>query len=192
MTGTTMRLKLIHKIPTFGKTTAMLPDLSRTATFYHGYISLVPQPDLVEAFAIHTGRFYQLLESIPAELRDYRYAPEKWTIRDVLQHVIDAERVFAYRALCFARKSPALLPGFDENLFAANAKAGSRHWEDMVNEFKNIRESSRLMFASFDEEQLESGGIANNSPTYVRALGYTLLGHVSHHVNILEERYLSH
>ncbi|RYY58842.1 MAG: DinB family protein [Chitinophagaceae bacterium] len=168
----------------------MRPDLSRAAAFYHGYIEQVREEDLMEAFNVHTARFYQLLDTIPETLYDHRYAPEKWTIREVLQHIIDTERVFAYRALSFARKSTTPLPGFDENLFAANSKADKRKWDDLVNEFKNIRESSRLMYASFDEEQLESDGIANNSPTYVRALGYTLLGHVTHHINILNQRYL--
>ena len=168
----------------------MLPDLSRVAPFYHGYISQVPETDLIKAFPVHTQKIITLLGTLSPEKYDYRYAPGKWTIREVVQHLIDAERVFCYRALCFARKSPTPLPGFDENLFAEFSKADKRDWQDLVHEFTHTRESSRLLFASFDDDQLESAGIANNSPVYVRALGYVLLGHVTHHINVLEERYL--
>ncbi|MET0635226.1 MAG: DinB family protein [Chitinophagaceae bacterium] len=169
----------------------MLPELNRIAPFYHTYIKLVPETDLLSGFQVHTENFYSLLNSIPESMYDYRYAPEKWTIRDTLQHVIDTERVMAYRALNFARKSPDPLPGFDEDQFAANAKAYSRKWDDLVHEFKHLRASSLLMFAGFDEEQLESAGIANKKPTYVRGLGYTILGHVTHHAGILQVRYLN-
>lgn len=168
----------------------MRPDLSRVNPFYHGYISQVPESSIMDAFTTHTGRFAAVFSAIPESLRDYRYAPGKWTIREVLQHIIDTERVFAYRALCFARRGPEALPGFDENIFADNSKASTRKWEDLMAEFDHVRESSRLLFASFDEGQLEAAGISNGSPAYVLAIGYTLLGHVSHHLNVLEQRYL--
>ncbi|RYY55185.1 MAG: DinB family protein [Chitinophagaceae bacterium] len=168
----------------------MRPDLSRVNPFYHNYINQVPESSILEAFRTHTARYLAVFSAVPEDKRDYRYGPGKWTIREMLQHIIDTERVFAYRALCFARKGPEALPGFDENVFADNSKASTRDWDDLLAEFSHVRESSRLLFASFDEEQLESAGISNGSPAYVRVLGYTLLGHVSHHLNILEQRYL--
>ena len=168
----------------------MRPDLSRVASFYHTYINLVPEDELMHAFTVHTDLVNSLLETIPQDKYDFRYAPEKWTIKDVLQHLIDAERVFSYRALCFARRSPTPLPGFDENLFADNSQAHTRPWMQLVEEFRLVRASSVLLFGSFNDGQMECPGIANGSPTYVLALGYTLLGHVTHHCKILKERYL--
>jgi len=97
----------------------MRPDLSRVGNFYHNYINLVTQDDLVEAFDIQSASFIRFLETIAPDKYDYRYADGKWTIRELLQHIIDAERIFSYRALRFARKDSTPLPGFDENLFAA-------------------------------------------------------------------------
>lgn len=168
----------------------MRPDLTRVGNWYHGYINQVQETDINDALKSHTKSFIAFLDSIPKDKRDYRYAENKWTIREVLQHIIDAERVFAYRALCFARRDATPLPGFDENIFAANAKADKRKWIDLLQEFKTVRKSTRILFNSFDEEQLESNGTASNSPSYVLAVGYTLLGHAKHHQNILEERYL--
>src|SRR5437773_501241 len=100
----------------------MRPDLSRVPEFYHNYINQVPEDDIMEAFKKGSASLIQFMENIPKEKQEYRYADGKWTIKEVLQHVIDGERVFDYRALCFARKDPSPLPGFDENIFAANAK----------------------------------------------------------------------
>jgi uncharacterized damage-inducible protein DinB len=168
----------------------MRPDLSLVGTWYHGYISLVPEDNLAEAFEQHTRKLEAFLNSVPREKYDYRYAPGKWSIKQVLQHIIDAERVFAYRALRFARKDETALPGFDENLFADNAKTENRSWSELVEECKAVRLSSRLMFTSFDEEQLNAKGTASGSGNYVLGWAYILLGHVTHHINIVEERYL--
>mgnify|MGYP005811825511 CR=1 FL=1 len=168
----------------------MRPDLSRVGSWYHGYINLVKEDDLLEAFTRGSTGFLRFLDTIPTEKFDYRYAEEKWTIKEVLQHVIDAERVFSYRALRFSRKDSTPLPGFDENSFAANAEASRRTWADLVEEFTVTRRSSELLFRSFSEEQLEANGVSSNSPNYVRALGYILIGHALHHENIIRERYL--
>lgn len=168
----------------------MRPDLSRVGSWYHGYINQVKEDDLLEAFMHGSTGFLRFLDTIPADKYDYRYAEEKWTIREVLQHVIDAERVFAYRALRFSRKDSTPLHGFDENSFVANSEASRRTWADLVEEFNVTRRSSELLFRSFSEEQLEADGVSSNSPNYVRALGYILIGHALHHENIIRERYL--
>ncbi|MBC7946807.1 MAG: DinB family protein [Chitinophagaceae bacterium] len=168
----------------------MRPDLSRVPQFYHNYISQVPQDDLMKAFSTETPAFVGFMESVPAEKHDYRYAPGKWTIREVIQHIIDAERIFAYRALRFARKDATPLPGFDENTFADNAKADRREWNDLVEEFKVVRAASQYLFASFDEEQMEASGTSNNNSIYVRAVGFILVGHCNHHMRVIRERYL--
>jgi DinB superfamily len=107
-----------------------------------------------------------------------------------LQHVIDAERIFTYRALRFARKDHTPLPGFDENVFAENAKADKRDWYELLEEFKVVRKAPEYLFNSFDKDQLEATGLANNSPTYVLGIGFLLIGHSLHHQRIIEERYL--
>jgi hypothetical protein len=168
----------------------MRPDLSRVPSFYHNYIAQVPQDDLLEAFNVQTPAFIQFIDNIPPDKYDYRYAEGKWTIRELLQHVIDAERIFAYRALRFARKDPTFLPGFDENSYAGNAKADKRDWKNLVEEFKVVRMSSEYLFASFDDDQLDATGSANNNSIYVLGIGFIVVGHCMHHMNVIRERYL--
>ena len=166
------------------------PDLQRVPPFFHGYINETSEEDIMQALQNSTKDFLSFLKAIPAEKYDYRYGEDKWTVKELLQHVIDTERVFAYRALRFARKDNTPLPGFNENLFAKNSKAENRKWEDMVNEFTTLRKANEMMFASFDEEQLESSGVSNNNPVYVLAMGFICAGHVNHHKQIIKERYL--
>lgn len=125
------------------------------------------------------------------EKRSYRYAEGKWTIKEVLQHIIDAERVFAYRALCIARKDATPLPGFDENVYAENCKAEQRKWKDMINEFIAVRLSSESLFASFDDEQSETSGTASGKSIYVAAIGFIIAGHAIHHSKVVKEKYLA-
>ena len=167
----------------------MRPDFSRVPSFYHGYINQVPEDDLMQAFKNGTSSEHDRKANwVP--VRDYRYADGKWTIKEVLQHIIDGERVFDYRALCFARKDPSPLPGFDENIFAANSKTDKRKWDELVEEFKVVRKGSEILFGSFDDEQLNMEGVANNHKNYVLAFGYVVVGHSLHHVRIIKERYL--
>src|SRR4249919_1976815 len=166
------------------------PDLTRVPEFYHNYIKQVPENDLMTAFKNQTPAVIHFFQNIPADKIDYAYAEGKWTIKEMLQHLIDAERVFTYRALRFARKDDTPLPGFDENLFADTAKADKRNWNDIVEEFTALRRSSEAMFASFDNEQLEAEGNASGKSIYVLAIGYIVAGHVNHHCQIIKERYL--
>jgi hypothetical protein len=166
------------------------PDLTRVPEFYYNYINQVAENELMEAFRKESPAFIQFFENIPATKYDYRYAEGKWSIKEILQHIIDAERVFCYRALRFARKDNTPLPGFDENVFAENSKASSRKWNDLLEEFKAVRRSSEYLFGSFDSDQLECSGIANKKSIYVLGIGYVLIGHSVHHKNIVKERYL--
>ena len=142
------------------------------------------------AFKNQTPVLTKFFESIPKEKQNYAYAEGKWTIKEVLQHLIDGERIFCYRALRFARKDATPLPGFDENLFAETAKADKRNWDDLIEEFKAVRRSSELLFGSFDEEQLDASGISNNHSNYVLGFGYITVGHTLHHMKVIKERYL--
>lgn len=165
------------------------PDLSRVPVFYHKYIAQVEGDDLNEILSKQAITFTAYLHDLPAEKRDFRYGPDKWTIREVVQHIMDAERVFAYRALCIARGEQQPLPGFDENLYADNAQCSNRKWTDMSEEFRAIRRSTEIMFASFNDNQLEAAGTASGWPVYVLGIGYMTAGHAQHHLNILRERY---
>lgn len=158
--------------------------------FYTRYLNAIAENNLEEALRKNTRRFRKLLKHIPKKKINYAYAEGKWTLKEVLQHVIDAERVFAFRALHFARKDTAPLPGFDENVWAITAKAPKRSWSDLVDEFLALRAANELFFNALDEDQLLATGTANNNPMSVAGLGFVCAGHVAHHMNIIKERYL--
>lgn len=167
------------------------PDLSRVPEYYHRYINQVPENDILKALDNQTKSVVKLLKKIPAGKINYRYAKGKWSIKEVLQHIIDTERVFAYRVLCIARGESAPLPGFDENEYADASKASKRDWKELVAEFVAVRQSSWYLIKSLDKKQLDVTGIASGKPVYVLGLCFILAGHVNHHVNILHERYLN-
>jgi hypothetical protein len=158
--------------------------------FYTTYINAINENDLQEALQTNTRRIRKLLKQIPHKKINYAYAEGKWTIKELLQHIIDAERVFVYRALTFARQDPAQLPGFDENNWAITAKAPKRKWPELIDEFKTLRASTELFFASLDDNQLQHTGTANKNVISVAALGFVCAGHVAHHIRIIKERYL--
>jgi hypothetical protein len=165
-------------------------DINRVPSFYQNYIRQVEKDDLREAFAIYPPAFTAFLQDIPEEKWSHRYAEAKWTIAELVLHIIDAERIFAYRALRIARKDQTPLPGFEENDYVVHSKASSRTKDSLINELEAVQLSSRLLFESFDEEQLECSGTVNGGSTYVRGIGFILLGHSVHHQNIIKQRYL--
>lgn len=158
--------------------------------FYTTYINALQEDNLQEALANNTRRFRKLLKQIPHKKINYAYAEGKWTIKELLQHIIDAERVFIYRALTFARQDPAPLPGFDENTWAITAKAPKRKWIDLVDEFKALRAANEIFLNSLDDDQLQQTGSANNNAISVAGLAFVCAGHVAHHMRIIRERYL--
>ncbi|WP_298394073.1 DinB family protein [Flavobacterium sp.] len=161
------------------------------APFYANYISQVSDEyTLVEELEISLHRFIKFVQDIPMDKFDYRYAEGKWTIKDIIQHVIDTERIFAYRALRFARNDKTDLPGFEENDYANVATANQRSIMELLTEMSAVRHSSLLLFKSFNEAQLLNKGTANNNEMSVRALGFIMIGHQNHHQKIFQERYL--
>jgi hypothetical protein len=166
------------------------PDLSGVPAFYHNYILKIHEEDVKAAIQDHNLSTVSFLQKLPSEKWNYAYAEGKWTIKELVQHMIDGERVFAYRALRFSRKDLTPLPGFDENLFAANSKSASRSEEDLLEEIKCVSMSSLHLFKSFDEEQLQFTGISNGSSISVNAIGFIIAGHARHHLDIISERYL--
>ena len=158
--------------------------------YFGRYISQVNEEDIGEAFTNQFPKIENFLQSINEEKAGYAYAPGKWTLKELLQHTIDAERIFDYRALCFARKEIISLPSFDENLYAKNSNADSRNWKSLSNEFINVRRSTEDLFKSLSDEMLQQKGTANNNSTSVLSVGFIIIGHVYHHIKVVEEKYL--
>lgn len=164
-------------------------DITKMPEYFDRYINLVDDIDITKALEKY-GEKYLLAEKQKfVELGDKVYAPGKWTIKDIVQHMIDAERVFSYRAMRFARNDKTALPGFDENAFAITANASKRDLNELLDEFAALRSATTKLYASFTNEMLIREGTSFNKDISVLAIGFTLTGHVIHHVNILKERY---
>jgi uncharacterized damage-inducible protein DinB len=161
------------------------------ASYYGNYIAQVSDEyTLIEELEISLHQFIKFVQNIPMDKFDYRYAEGKWTIKDIIQHIIDAERVFAYRALRFARNDTTELPGFEENDYVDEANGNQRSIMELLTELSAVRHATLLLFKSFNEEQLLRIGIASENPMSVRALGFVMIGHQNHHQKVFEERYL--
>ncbi len=161
------------------------------APFYQRYINNVPDDGNL---LIHLEDIFseteELINPLSAEKMHYRYEKDKWTIKDMLVHLSDCERIFVYRALRFSRGDETALPGFEESLFAANAGANEREKEDILREYSSVREASISFIESLSDEALNRKGTANGFPVSVRLLVNLIYGHHKHHLNILRERYL--
>ena len=160
------------------------------AEYYFPYISVLGDVTLIEELEISLHEFIRFVQNIPMDKFDYRYAEGKWTIKEIIQHVIDTERIFAYRALRISRNDQTPLPGFDENNYSNNTEANSRNIQDLLTELSAVRHSNIFLFKSFSAAQLERSGIASNAGVSVRAIGFIMIGHQKHHQKVFEERYL--
>ena len=160
------------------------------AEYFFPYISVLGDVTLIEELEISLHEFIRFVQNIPMDKFDYRYAEDKWTIKEIIQHVIDTERIFAYRALRISRNDQTPLPGFDENEYSNNTEANKRGLQDLLTELSAVRHSNIFLFKSFSEEQLQRTGIASNAGISVRAIGFIIIGHQKHHQKIFEERYL--
>lgn len=158
--------------------------------YYNNYINVVKDFPLPMALQQGHERYRELFDGLTEEQWGYRYAPEKWSIKEVVQHVIDSERIFTYRALCFARGEQQNLPPFEENDYAANSRADARSGKQIAEEFSLVRQSTIALFSSFDKEALASEGIANSTQVSVSEIGYIQAGHSLHHLKVIRERYL--
>jgi len=164
-------------------------DVPRQPSYFDTYLNQVEDLELSAAFQQSVAAIDALdLEKIHA-IGDRVYAPGKWTLRDVFQHITDCERVFVYRALRFARHDKTALPGFDEHLFAEMAGANRRSLEEILAELRSVRASTMLFFNSLDEAALRRTGIMYKSELPVLAVGFIAVGHQNHHLRIMEERY---
>jgi hypothetical protein len=167
------------------------PNPNEYAPHYQPYISLVEERDFSELFILNKKNVATFFKSIPEEKYDYRYAENKWTIKQVILHIIDTERVFSYRALVCARGDRNPLPFMDENKYAENAIVSNRTMKSLIAEFEIVRESSIPLFDTITEDQSKFvGTIGGKYDITARALGYLMIGHALPHINIIKERYL--
>ncbi len=158
--------------------------------FVATYIKALDDVNLFEELEISLHDFIKFVQNIPMDKFDYKYAEGKWTIKDIIQHIIDSERIFGYRALRISRNDKTPLPGFDENDYVENTNANRRSVQELLTEFSAVRHSNLLLFKSFSDEQLTRLGIASNHTISVRAIGFLIIGHMKHHQRVFEERYL--
>ena len=166
------------------------PEASEYLPYYHKYIALVRGDDLIPALETQIGQTLGMLGGISEEKSLHRYAAGKWSIKEVLGHVTDAERIFSYRAMRFARKDQQALPGFEQDDYVVAAGSDARPWSDLIAEFEHVRRASVLLFRGLSPEAAARSGVASNASVSVRALGYIIAGHELHHMAILRERYL--
>ena len=165
------------------------PQAGEFAPYYQKYVDRVPAGDLLALLARQGEETAALLGKVKESAAGHRYEPGKWSIREVLGHVADAERVFAYRALRFARGDEAPLQSFDEKAFVAGGGFERRTLADVIAEFRAVRQATLTLLRSLDDAAWARGGTASGNHVTVRALGYIIAGHEAHHVAILKERY---
>jgi len=169
----------------------MRPDIENVPAFYKGYVDLVGDMDLLPAQR-HAGEVVrQLLDTLPEEIGTYRYQEGKWSVKELLNHMMDAERVFAYRALRFSRNDQTPLHPFEENDYAPQANAHARTIEQLAGEMRRLRETTIDLYSSFSAEMLQRTGTASSKKLSVLNLGYIIAGHDLHHRRVLVERYLN-
>lgn len=166
------------------------PDRTEAAEYYFTYIDQVPEGDICDVLETQAPETLRLLGGISEERSRHRYAPDKWTIREVVGHINDTERLFLFRALWFARGFADPLPSFDQNVAIEHAGADARPWTSHLEEFQAIRAATLSFFRHLPPEAWTRRGTASGNPFSVRALAYITAGHVAHHVRILRERYL--
>ncbi len=165
------------------------PQASDHPPYFGRYIAKVDADSVTDAMQKYAMLLADFYTQLPEEKADYRYAPGKWTLKEVLQHVIDTERIFSYRVLRIARKDKTPLASFDENSYAENAKAANRSFDSIKEEFLAVRKATDLLLVTLDNEQLSQQGISSELPVTANAIAYIIYGHMLHHKKVLEDRY---
>ncbi|MFL5765499.1 MAG: DinB family protein [Bacteroidia bacterium] len=167
------------------------PEPTEYFEFYAGYISKVDGRNIIREMQEQLLELQELVSLIPEEKENYAYAEGKWTVKEVIGHIIDTERIMAYRALRISRKDKTKITGFDENFYVSNSNFRSRSLYDLAHEFSLVREGNVAMIKGFSEEMLNQIGVANDKDISVRALIFIMIGHVAHHLDVIRERYLN-
>ena len=167
------------------------PENSEYAPFYEGYVSSIHETDILSVLHEQPKELTGLIAGMPEHRGSFAYAPGKWTIKELLGHIIDGERVFGYRAHRISHGDQTPLPGFDQEIYVRNGRSGDRTFADMLDEFDALRNANLAMARHFSEADLDRTGVASDASVTVRALLFVMAGHVRHHQRILTERYLS-
>jgi uncharacterized damage-inducible protein DinB len=166
------------------------PEPEEYAPFYKGYVELIGNDNVLEKLSSNRKKTYYFFLSLPNEKADYAYAEGKWSIKEVLGHVIDTERIMSYRLLRFSRGDYNALAGFNENFYSSRSNHKTRTLEDLADEFSTLRKANLYLYQNLTEEQLKRKGVASNATVSVKALLYIIAGHELHHIHIIKERYL--
>ena len=166
------------------------PEASEYAAYYEKYVSLVPEGEVAETLERQLDETLALLGAVTEERAAHRYEPDKWSIKQVVGHIVDAERIFAYRALAIARGERQSLPGMDQDEYMSFANFDARTLADLVGEFEEMRRANVRMFRAFDADAWARRGVASDNEATVRAIAHIIAGHETHHVRIIRERYL--
>jgi hypothetical protein len=172
-----------------GSASIARPGEGEYAPFYAGYVALVPETDILSVLERQAAELRELAASVPADRETFRYAEGKWSIREVMGHLIDGERVFGYRAFCISRGEKAGLPSFDENEYVAGARSNAVPLRELADELVLVRASNLAFLRRLEPREWERTGTASGKPVTVRALAWVMAGHPRHHVRILRERY---
>ncbi len=163
--------------------------IEKIPPFYQNYVRTLGEGELVPLLLKTGDEFLSFGKSLIENQGNYRYAEDKWTVKEVILHVIDAERIFAYRALRFGRNDPSEISGFEQNDYVPMSGAENRSIHSLMTEFTNVRASSVDLFSAMDEVARQRSGLASGVDISVEALGYIIAGHCKHHLNVLYERY---
>jgi hypothetical protein len=169
----------------------MKPTTEETPEFYRPYINALAEGELISTLEHSLEELMRTLSGLDESKGALKYAEDKWTIKELIVHLLDSERVFAYRALRFSRNDKTDLPGFEQNDYVPNSEANRQSLGDLLDHFRRLRASNIDLFSSFSEDQLSRTGTANGYPISVNTIGYILAGHQMHHLKIIRERYLN-
>ncbi|MFT5291240.1 MAG: hypothetical protein ACI82F_003319 [Planctomycetota bacterium] len=166
------------------------PGSAEYDAYYTTYVDQVPDGDVVDFMSEQLEEALALFGDLPADKANFRYAPDKWSTKELIGHILDTEWVFTYRALRFARGDRTALAGMDQNALIAGSNFGDRGLRSLVDEFRNVRSANLILFDSFDEEIMVRAGLASGCHFTVRSMLFVQAGHVQHHLEVLRERYL--
>ena len=166
------------------------PKHNEYPSYYSQYINLVQDGDIIHILYEQMRSMTQFVNSFSEEVAAYRYAPDKWSVKEVVGHVMDTERVFSYRALCFARNDKTHLPAFDQDAYVKQANFGKRTLLDIADEYRSVRKGTICLYRSFEEGILNRVGTASDYSLALRSIPYILVGHEMHHRNVIETCYL--
>lgn len=167
------------------------PETSEYDPYYGAYISLVTEPDLISVLAGQPAELNELLGGLDEEKGKFAYADGKWTIKESISHLIDGERIFAYRALRISRGDTTPIAGFEQDGYIENSHANERSFDDLLGEFGELRSANLRLLKNLDDHGWKRMGTASEKPISVRALGFIMAGHLRHHMGLLKSKYLS-